>query len=365
MNGLIEAIRYWMDANGGPLLQIGLRLGIGLAVGILAHLVVYWIGSRFSKRSDTIVDNRILGHLRKPSRMLFPVVAMLLAIQGVELPPALSPGLLILIRLSVIIAVAWTVIASWHVFEAIILKRHNVDVEDNLEARRIHTQFSVLRRLFGGAVGVVAFAAGLMLFPGVRQIGASVLASAGIAGLVLGIAARPALSNLIAGIQIALAQPIRLDDVVIVEGEWGRIEEITQTYVVVRIWDLRRLIVPLNYFLEHPFENWTRTSASLLGTVFIYVDYTIPVEAVRQELKRILDESGMWDGKVRVLQVTNATEHTVELRALMSARDASRAFELRCHVREKLIDYLQRNWPGSLPRVRAQLDRADTRDQAE
>jgi hypothetical protein len=205
-------------------------------------------------------------------------------------------------------------------------------------------------------VCVIAGALILMKIPGVENVGASLLASAGIAGIVVGVAARPALSNLLAGLQLAMTQPIRLDDVVIVEGEWGRIEEITNTYIVVRIWDLRRLVVPLSYFIERPFQNWTRQTADLLGTVFVYVDYTIPVDAVRRELHRILQSSGMWDGKAWNLQVVDATERTVQMRCLMSAPDASSAWDLRCHVREQLIAYIQERYPDSLPRTRAAIE---------
>jgi hypothetical protein len=203
----------------------------------------------------------------------------------------------------------------------------------------------------------VALAVMLMTFPSIRHLGESLFASAGLAALLAGLAARSTFSNLLAGVQIAFTQPMRLDDVVIVEGEWGWIEEITTTYVVVRIWDLRRLIVPLSYFIEKPFQNWTRKTADLLGTVFLYTDYTIPVEEVRQEFHRVLESSNLWDGKVWGLQVTNTSEHTMELRALMSAPDASRAFNLRCHVREKMIGFLQEKYPESLPKTRAVLAR--------
>jgi small-conductance mechanosensitive channel len=195
-----------------------------------------------------------------------------------------------------------------------------------------------------------------MLFEQVRGLGTSVLASAGVLGIVIGFAAQRTIANLFAGFQLALTQPIRIDDVVIVEGEWGRIEEITLTYVVVRIWDLRRLILPLSYFIERPFQNWTRREADILGTVFLYADYTIPVDALREELKRIAAQSPNWDGKVCGLQVTDATEQTIELRSLVSACDASKAWDLRCEVREKLIAFVQKNYPASLPKVRAELD---------
>jgi small-conductance mechanosensitive channel len=195
----------------------------------------------------------------------------------------------------------------------------------------------------------------LMTFEKVRQLGTTILASAGIIGIIFGIAAQRTIGTFIAGLQIAFTQPIRIDDVVIVENEWGRIEEITLTYVVVRIWDLRRLIVPITYFIEKPFQNWTRVTADILGAVYIHVDYTVPVEAVRAELQKILKEAQLWDGKVCVLQVTNTSEQAIELRALMSAADASTAWSLRCYVREKLVEFIQKNYPDSLPKLRASL----------
>jgi small-conductance mechanosensitive channel len=195
----------------------------------------------------------------------------------------------------------------------------------------------------------------LMTFEKVRQLGTTLLASAGIIGIIFGIAAQRTIGTFMAGLQIAFTQPIRIDDVVIVENEWGRIEEITLTYVVVKIWDLRRLMVPITYFIEKPFQNWTRVTADLLGTVYIYVDYTVPVEAVRAELREILKGTELWDGKVCVLQVTNTSEHAIELRALMSAADASTAWALRCYAREKLVEFIQKSYPESLPKLRASL----------
>ncbi len=194
-----------------------------------------------------------------------------------------------------------------------------------------------------------------MTFPSIRTVGTSLIASAGLAGLILGMAMWPTLASLIAGIQIALTQPIRIEDVVVVEGEWGWIEEIGTTYVVVRIWDLRRLVVPMSYIIEKPFQNWTRVTANLLGTVFLYVDYSVPVDEVRQELHSILKASGMWDGETWGLQVTDAGQHTLKLRALMNAPDDSKAWDLRCYVRESLIKFLQQRYPESLPKTRAEV----------
>jgi small-conductance mechanosensitive channel len=198
----------------------------------------------------------------------------------------------------------------------------------------------------------------------VRQLGTAMIASAGVAGIVIGFAAQKSLGTLLAGFQIAMTQPIRIDDVVIVEGEWGKIEEITLTYVVVKIWDLRRLVVPITYFIEKPFQNWTRTSADILGTVFLHVDYGVPVGAVREELTRILAASPNWDHKVNVLQVTDAKERTLELRALASSSDASKSWDLRCEMREKLVAFIQDQYPESLPRLRTTFERAPRRDTA-
>jgi small-conductance mechanosensitive channel len=270
-----------------------------------------------------------------------------------------SPGILTffnqIFSILLIISVAWLIIRATNVVEDLIFIQYRIDVADNLEARKIHTQIGVLKKVVIVVVGVLTLATVLMTFEKVRQLGTSILASAGIAGIIVGFAAQRSIATLVAGFQIAMTQPIRIDDVVIVEGEWGRIEEITLTYVVVRIWDLRRLIVPITYFLEKPFQNWTRVSADLLGAVFLYVDYTVPIPEVREELQRLVKESDRWDGKVCVLQVTNATEHTLELRALMSAADSSRAWELRCEVREKLLEFIRKNYPDSLPKVRAEI----------
>ena len=258
-----------------------------------------------------------------------------------------------------IAGMAWLVLAAMAFIAAVVKRRFDIDQPDNLMARRMHTQVDVMRKIGTVVVIFLACAAALMTFPSLRAVGFSLFASAGAAGLIVGLAARATLSNLIAGLQIALTDPILIDDVVIVEGEWGRIEEINTTYVVVRIWDRRRLVVPLTHFIEKPFQNWTRRSADILGTVFFYTDYTVPVEAVRAELRRIVESSDLWDGEVCGVQVTNATERTVELRALVSAADSSAAWDLRCLVRERMMEYLKRRYPDSLPRVRAELLASD------
>jgi small-conductance mechanosensitive channel len=246
----------------------------------------------------------------------------------------------------------------------LILKRYSLDVADNRVARGVYTQVMVLKKIAVGVIAVFAIASMLMVFQSVRQLGTAMIASAGVAGIVIGFAAQKSLGTLLAGFQIAMTQPIRIDDVVIVEGEWGRIEEITLTYVVVAIWDLRRLVVPITYFIEKPFQNWTRTSSDILGSVFLQVDFDVPVDAVRRELTRILEGSANWDRKVNVLQVTDTKDRTLELRALASSSDASKSWDLRCEVREKLVAFIQKNYPASLPRIRATLERASRVDAA-
>lgn len=215
-----------------------------------------------------------------------------------------------------------------------------------------------IRQLLVAIIVVLTIAAILMSFENMRKLGAGLLGGVAIGATILGFAAQQSLGNLLAGFQIAFTQPIRIDDVLVVEGEWGRVEEITLTYVVLRIWDQRRLILPISYFIQKPFQNWTRNSSDILGTAFFYLDYRVPVEKVREELTRLLQSSPLWDKKVNVLQVTDTKERSIEIRALMSARNSGEAFDLRCYVRENLIKFIENNYPESLPRTRAEIDRA-------
>jgi len=258
-----------------------------------------------------------------------------------------------------VISITWIIIVLIRVAKNQFLSQYDISQADNLKSRKLFTQYNILERIVISIVIVIATAITLMLFEGVRNIGLSLFASAGLAGLIIGLSAQKAIGTVLAGMQIAITQPIRIDDVVIVENEWGRIEEINLTYVVLRIWDSRRLIVPSTYFLESPFQNWTRTSADILGTVFIYTDYTMPFEPLRQELTRLLESSKLWDKRVNVLQVTDARENTLEIRALMSAASSSDAWDLRVHIREKLIEFIQREYPQCLPVTRIKINADD------
>jgi small-conductance mechanosensitive channel len=336
---------------------LGVLAGAAL-IGIAAMWIFWKVFRRIASRTLAELDDSIHAHLRKPTLLLAPVLAVRVARPFLKsrLEPGLIDILTNVLAMLAVLGVAWLLISIIRVLEDLVLSRYDVTVADNLQARRIHTQMRIVRRVLVFIIVIVALGVALMQYETFRSLGTGILASAGIAGLVVGLAAQKSLSNLLAGIQIAITQPVRLDDVVIVEGEWGRVEEITLTYVVVRIWDQRRLIIPIGYFLEKPFQNWTRVSADLLGTVYLYVDYTVPLDGIRAELKRILEASPDWDGKVQAVQVTNASERTVEVRALMSASDSSKAWSLRCEVREKLITFLKERHPGALPRLRAELE---------
>lgn len=251
-----------------------------------------------------------------------------------------------------IVALAWSLIAGIRTFKRIFQEQFDISKEDNLRSRKFTTQFNILEKIIVFLIILVSVGLILMLFDDVKRIGISLFASAGIAGVVIGLAAQRIIAAVIAGLQIAITQPIRIDDVVIIENEWGRVEEITLTYVVVNIWDKRRLIVPTTYFFEKPFQNWTRTTSEIFGTVFIYTDYNVPFQALRDELTRLLQSTPLWDKKVNVLQVTDSKEKSIEIRALMSAKDSSTAWDLRVFIREKLIDFLQKNYPDSLPKTR-------------
>ena len=257
-------------------------------------------------------------------------------------------------ELLMIAAFSFLLIRIVVIFEDLIFHRNDINVADNLKARKIRTQIKFVAQLLIGLITVLAVAAMLLSFESMRKIGTGLLAGVGVGSIIIGFAAQNTLSNLLAGFQIAFTQPIRIDDVVVVEGEWGRIEEITLTYVVVKIWDERRLVLPINYFISKPFQNWTRVNADLLGTVFIYLDYTAPIDRLRVEFEALLHGNKLWDRKVAVMQVTNSTDRVIELRALMSARNSSEAFDLRCYIREKLIAFVQEEFPESLPKTRTE-----------
>ncbi len=256
----------------------------------------------------------------------------------------------------IIAASAWFSIEILKWIKRRLLNRFDLTVEDNLNSRKLHTQINILEKVLVFIIILTAIGLILLSFENIRKIGVGIFASAGLAGIIIGLSAQKVVGALLAGIQIAITQPFRIDDAVLVENEWGWIEEINLTYVVVRLWDKRRLVLPSTYFLEKPFQNWTRTSADLIGSVFLYTDYMIPFDALRKELTRLLTESQLWDQKVNVLQVTDSKQSTLEVRILVSAKNSSTVWDLRVYVREKMIEFVQKNYPESLPKTRLHLE---------
>ncbi|HDS0921756.1 TPA: mechanosensitive ion channel family protein [Stenotrophomonas maltophilia] len=328
-------------------------IGIALAIGITGWWLLMALTRRLKGRDYRRA--RIARVISRPLAFALPMLVLIPALEATPLDGRWLDQSLRLLHIGLTACFIWLLVRAVAAGEQAILRDHPMEVADNLAARRIQTQTRVLSRVLMGAIILVGASMVLLTFPMVRQIGTALLASAGIIGLVAGIAAKPVFGNLIAGLQIALTQPIRLDDVVIVEGEWGRVEEIGSSYVVVRIWDERRMVVPLTWFIENPFQNWTRRSADLLGTAFLWLDYRAPIAAIRSELERICKGEALWDGRVCVTQVTETTDHTLQVRLLVSARNSGDAFDLRCIVRERMLDFLAREHPQALPRTRAEL----------
>ena len=336
----------WLDA-------LLVAVAAGLA-GFMIHGAIDAVFMHVARRRRTI--ELLVLHARGPARWLAVLVGVYFAWQVVPQDLPYLGALDHATSLALIVAATALALGFIRAMTAILEHLHPVTAADNLQARKLHTQARVLGRVLGTFVVIIGVASALFTFPGVRQLGAALLASAGVVGIVAGFAARPVLGNLIAGLQIALTQPIRIDDVLVVEGEWGRVEEITGAFVVVKIWDERRLVLPLQYFIEKPFQNWTRSSSQVIGTVFLWVDFRQPVEPLRAEVERLCAEAPEWDRRVAGLQVTEAGERAMQVRALVSAADAGKAWDLRCRVREGLVAFMQREYPGNLPRARVEAE---------
>ena len=323
-------------------------------VGVVLALVVHRLGGQLLRRAarHSVLLAEMVNACERPASAVLPLVALQAVWQAAPNDLRFIDSVRHVNGLLLIAALTWLVLALVSGIARGVIAQYPVDVEDNLQARRIQTQAKVLSRSAMVVVLLAGTAMALMTFPGARQLGASLLASAGVIGIVAGIAARPVFSNLIAGLQLALAQPIRLDDVLIVQNEWGRVEEITGTYVVLKIWDERRLIIPLQWFIENPFQNWTRTSAQIHQAVYLFVDFATPLEPLRAELRRVVEAAPEWDSRTATLVVTDATERAMKIRVLVSARAAGPAFDLGCKVREALLSFLAREYPQFLPQAR-------------
>ncbi len=338
-------------------------LSTAIIIGLLLKFIIIRLMVYYQQRLDYSTFKSIITHLGKPLTWFIPLLMLNLLLSWFFLDPKILPVLSKTLQIALTISFAVLLVRTISVFEDYVYHIFDIKKTDNLRERKIRTQLQFVRKFMVTLIIILTISAILLSFESMRRIGTGLITGVGVGGIIAGFAAQKSLSNLFAGFQIAFTQPIRIDDVLIVEGEWGRVEEITLTYVVVCIWDQRRLILPINYFIEKPFQNWTRISADILGTVFIYADYTLPVQAVRDELTRLLHLNALWDKRVNVLQVTDVKEHTMELRALMSASNSSQAFDLRCYVRENLVTFIQQNYPESLPKTRAIITPSDNQKQ--
>ena len=312
------------------------------------------------------MDKRLRGAFKKKNQfhwwsLTFPSVLFLLSVLIYIFTPDFLGylsyiDLILKLELSLVFLFgAFVLNKALNILISFYMRKHSYDKSDNLKERSLHTRMRYIKIMLNIAVFVVATGFALQQFDSMRQLSNGILASAGVLGIIIGFSAQKILGNLLAGLEIAFTQPIRVDDVVVVEDEWGRIEEINSTHVVVKIWDQRRLVLPISYFVTTPFQNWTKTSADIWGTVFFYVDYMMPIDAMRDELSRILKESPDWDGKISSVQVVDTSDKTMKVRVLMSSKDSSAAWDLRCHVREKMISFLQKEYPQYLPRLRTEI----------
>jgi small-conductance mechanosensitive channel len=329
-----------------------------ICAAIVLSNAVHYVLFRLLRRKEaqaTTLGWGLQRHLGRPARAIFLLTCLSAVLPSLpELPFNLAAILRQGFLMAVVVALGWFAIGLVYVLQEVTLRRYDITAEDNIQARRVHTQLQLVRRLVIGFVVILTAGGLLWTFdnPKIWHYGSGLLASAGIASLILATAAKSTVANILAGLQIAFSEPIRIDDVVVVQGEWGRIEEITTAYVVIKIWDLRRLVVPLSYFIENSFQNWSRESTDIMGTAFLYVDYSIPVDVLRAQLDAIVHPHPLWDGKVCGLQVTNLSERTMELRCLMSSHNSSQNFDLRCDVRERMTAFIREHYPNAFPTTR-------------
>ncbi len=331
-----------------------LLVTVSLAVGFLARFILLQF-IRYWQSRDRKLFKSLEKHLRGSMFLFIPLLLIRVGVNYANIQPESLSFIRTTTNIFIILSFCSVLIRLINVAQDMLFIRYDINISNNLRARKIRTQIMYVKKV--AIVLLVTFCLSLILlsFPGVRQFGTTILAGAGVAGIIIGFALQKSLVNLFAGIQIAFTQPIKIDDAVVVEKEWGWIEEINLTYVVVRLWDLRRLVLPITYFTENPFQNWTRNNAQILGSVFLYVDYSMPLQPLREHFEKVLSETRLWDQETQVLQVTDTTEKTMTIRLLMTAQNSPTAFDLRCYVREKMIEFIQQNYPQSLPQVRATL----------
>lgn len=335
-------------------------LGVSLLLGLLINFILSLLIRKKAKENQELSEysffQSLLKRLGLPLNIFLPLFLFNVLLPAMRMPPVLMHKISKGIEILLIVSIAWILIRCIKVAQDYVLFRYDIKKTDNLRERKIRTQLQFIRRMLVGLIITLTIAGILLSFSSLRKVGTGLLTGVGLSGIIIGFAAQRSIGNLLAGFQIAFTQPIRIDDVIVAEGEWGTVEEITLTYVVLKLWDERRLVLPINYFIEKPFQNWTRTNSELLGTVILFTDYNMPIAPVRAELTRLLAGNKYWDGRVDILHVTEATKNTIEIRALVSAGNSNDIFELRCYVRENLIKFINDNFGGSLPKNRMILE---------
>jgi small-conductance mechanosensitive channel len=317
------------------------------------------LGNRSKGNDRFSLLKSIIYRLNRPFTWFLPLLTFNFVQPLMDLTPGQNRVIDKILGILLIVTFSFVLIAVVKIFEDFLYHVYDLNKSDNLRERKIRTQLQFIRKVIISIIVILAIGAVLLSFSSLRRIGTGLLTGVGVSSIIVGLAAQRSLGNLLAGLQIAFTQPLRLDDALVAEGEFGKVEEITLTYVVLRLWDERRLILPINYFLEKPFQNWTRTSSEIMGTVFLYLDYSAPFEVIRSEFKRLLEHSELWDQRVSGMQVTNTTDNTVELRFLISAANSGNAFDLRCYIRENMISFIQKNYPEALPKARAVISTDD------
>jgi small-conductance mechanosensitive channel len=334
---------------------------VAIVIGLILKFMISLILRKKPKNGNPsfYFTRSALSRLGRPFSYFLPLLTFNFLLPLMRVRPNLSPALNKTVEILLAISFANVLIGVIKVFEDYVYHTFDIQKADNLKERKIRTQLQFVRRLAISLIIILTICIILLSFNNLRKLGTGLLTGVGVGGIIIGFAAQKSLGNFLAGFQIAFTQPLRIDDVLVVEGEWGRVEEITLTYVVLNVWDQRRLILPINYFVEKPFQNWTRNTSDIMGTVFLYLDYTTPLDPLRTELTRLLESNPLWDRRINILQVTNASERTIEVRALMSASSSGNAFDLRCDVREGLITYIQKNFPASFPVNRMILEKGE------
>ncbi len=329
---------------------------VALCIGFLTRISIQAILKVQAKKTETFSFGRSLPRrLARPLSVFLPFMALYLLLPEMAMGPKSMLVLHKFVYIAFLISFAYLLFGILRIAEDYVYYTFDIKKTDNLRERKIRTQLQFVRRLVMIIIILVTLCFIFMSFESLRRIGTGLLTGVGVGGIIIGFAAQKSLANFLAGFQIAFTQPLRIDDVLIVEGEWGRVEEITLTYVVLRIWDLRALVIPINYFIEKPFQNWTRSGADIIGTVFLYLDYSVPTDAIRAELDRLLAQTPLWNQRTKVVQITDCRERVVEVRALVSANSSSAAFDLRCFIREGLLEFIRKSYPDALPVTRVEL----------